>query len=98
MIMDALGDNPALIGRYFSTSPSDLATFHLKDAIFLFRFSSMIKGRMDSLKLMNLSGGEGLKRPYELFQIYRTTDESAQAIFSAQGDTSMEFQKSYFWP
>ena len=41
MIMGALGDNPALIGRYLSTSAFDLATFHLRDAICLFLFSSI---------------------------------------------------------
>ena len=41
MIMAAFGDNPALIGRFLSTSTFDLATFHLKDAIIPYLFSFM---------------------------------------------------------
>ena len=47
MIMAALGDNPALIGRYLATLGSLLATFFLLDSIL---FIAIKKNQNDNLE------------------------------------------------
>ena len=59
MIMAAFGDNPALIGRYLSTSNFHPATFHLRDAIFPFLFSFF---DLNSIFMLIQSGASSLAK------------------------------------